>query len=882
MKKEITILLCNHFDLTWRRCLDSPMDYMGMRWIPYGELHKYYIKRCLAMCEKDDSFRFCIESPAVLRGFLKKVPEDEKKIAALIGSGRLDVPFTGDNIIDSNLVQGESIVRNFLYGSRYMKEHFGQECNSAYRRDAFGNSAQLPQILKQFGIDWVWGLSYTEPDAPVWEGLDGTRICCMEPPMFAESGSIDKYAPCPSCLGVGERDGHICPECEGRGINWRDRKFRLKLPEGTEEPAPYSVWTHRSEELIPPMEMLDWPKEMRKRLCGPDENGEDIKIRFGSFTEIYHNRKKEIERLLQDKDIPVCGPELNANNTGVYVSRIALKKLCRECEDGMSRLEHILVLAGEKGMECPFGQLERLWRQMFFLMFHDAVTGTVVDAAYEELLAKGACIKQEIEALTKTSLGYLIRPEKNRITIFNPGLETAGGIVCVEIGKEQEVCDFVMTAAGEQEGIRLYRSTWKEDNGSRTAQLLVPPIPPMQGLQLRCVPAGQEEGSDTLQQIVPDSEGEYSIENERYLICADSHGITGLLDKRSGRWMKETEDGLRIHDVLIEHDEGSPWTTLSPERSRVSMTERTQLSEIEKTRIYEKMTFRAAPFNANTVEGAEFFWTVTLTRGGSRIDFTMDMEYWDTYNQRVRVAFPSSFKGKHLYEIPYGVLERRPYEGTFDRWDNACGDWPAVRWAGISGSGGSMAVVNYGNPSYLIEEGDDGDRIFLSLLRSPCIPTYLHEPRSYVMKDYDGMRDTGSHRFTYSLALYEGPLEESGIMKEASAFCAGLRALPGALSIGQGRGAGLKSKTAVITAVYPDRDGSLYLRLVEYWGRHTEAELCIPEGRSVTRCRLDGTPYGCEKASEIIEASNPVRIRLKLEPHEITTLRLEKTEEGDG
>lgn len=903
MKKEITVLLCNHFDLTWRRCLYNPIDYKNMRWISYSEIQKFYIKRCLAMCEKDSGFCFSIESPFVLREYLKKAPEDKKKITSLMARGRIDVPFTGDNIVDSNLVQGESIVRNFLYGSRYMKECFGQEGKCAYRRDAFGNSAQLPQILRQFGMEWVWGLSYTEPDAPVWVGLDGARICCMEPPSFAESGSIDKYAPCSSCGGTGERKGHLCPECEGRGINWKESKFRLSMPESVHSCEPYSVWTQRSEELIPPMEMLDWPKQMKKRLAKQGE--EEVDISFGGFNDVYERMREQISSLLQNPETPMCGPELNPNNTGVYASRAALKKLCRECEEGMAGLEHALILAEEEGRTCPYEHMERLWQQMFFLMFHDAVTGTVVDAAYEELLERGVCTGAEIEARTQETLQGIINPLSNDITIWNPGLEPAGGLVQVRFDRGEAACDFALTG---QEGRILERGSWKEEDGSRSVQLLIPPVGPMRGIRIQCIPLRkQTEGNAGVQILeeqnleeqsgLPKRAGnggvEYRIENARYCICADDHGLKDLYDKKSGLRITET-DGLRLHDVLLEHDEGSPWTTLCPERSRESMSARTRLVGQEKTEIYERLTFQVSPFNVNTVEGVEYSWTVTLVKDSDRIDFSLDMQYWDTYNQRIRVAFPVPVKGRHLYEIPYGVIERKPYESKCDRWDNASGDWPAVRWAGVSGEASSAALMNYGNPSYLIEEGESGSRLFLTLLRSPCVPTYLHEPRSYVMKEYDGMRDSGRHRFSYSLVLYDSALENSSVIQDAAAFSTRLQVLHGTVHSSvqeklpswsmQARAQNVEREyeenaTVHVTAFYPDKDGAQYMRLVEFWGRKGKAMIRIPADRNVTRCRLDGTAYGPEKPVLCSGQTDDgmKNVCLELEPFEITTLRLERT-----
>lgn len=74
------------------------------------------------------------------------------------------MPFSGNNIVDSNMVNGESIVRNFLYGREYLKEKYNYVLYGMDRSDVFGNSAQLPQIARKFGTKWIFNLTYSESD----------------------------------------------------------------------------------------------------------------------------------------------------------------------------------------------------------------------------------------------------------------------------------------------------------------------------------------------------------------------------------------------------------------------------------------------------------------------------------------------------------------------------------------------------------------------------------------------------------------------------------------------------------------------------------------------------------------------------------------------
>ena len=87
--------------------------------------------------------------------------------------------------------------------------------------------------------------------------------------------------------------------------------------------------------------------------------------------------------------------------------------------------------------------------------------------------------------------------------------------------------------------------------------------------------------------------------------------------------------------------------------------------------------------------------------------------------------------------------------------------------------------MNRGTPSYAVEKGECGDTMFLSVLRSPAVPTYLHEPMNYTMIKWDGMRDAGDHSFTYALVGYEGKLADSTVVPDAQNYNSGLYAFDG-------------------------------------------------------------------------------------------------------
>lgn len=89
-----------------------------------------------------------------------------------------------------NLVSGESLIRQLLYGQKYFKEKFGNITKVAWLPDSFGFTWQLPQIFQQSSIEYFvtgklhWNDTNKFPLGCFWwVSPDGTRLLTlMSPP----------------------------------------------------------------------------------------------------------------------------------------------------------------------------------------------------------------------------------------------------------------------------------------------------------------------------------------------------------------------------------------------------------------------------------------------------------------------------------------------------------------------------------------------------------------------------------------------------------------------------------------------------------------------------------------------------------------------------
>jgi alpha-mannosidase len=231
------------------------------------------------------------------------------------------------------------------------------------------------------------------------------------------------------------------------------------------------------------------------------------------------------------------------------------------------------------------------------------------------------------------------------------------------------------------------------------------------------------------------------------------------------------------------------------------------------------------------------------------------------------VASSEKSEVRHIYEIPYGVLERKPYTPTFG-WAGANGDWPAIHWAGVEQKEFSVALMNRGTPSYRMESGEgQTEIILLSVLRSPAIPTYLHEPQYYSMTNYDGMRDAGTHDFSFAIHAYEHRFCESDVVLDGEAYCTPLIAVQGLVTLPEMPA--VQAENVRLGAVKWAEDGdALVYRLVEYRGKGECIHVCLPMSvKKAVKVNL------LERQEEDLMITDH-RVSLSLRPWEIATLKM--------
>jgi alpha-mannosidase len=108
----------------------------------------------LALQSEFAELTFAHTTPALFAWLEVHRPELFARIQAQVRLGRWEM--LGGIWVEPevNLISGESMARQILYGQRYYLEKFGQISPIAWLPDTFGFHWQLPQLLKQGGIDY--------------------------------------------------------------------------------------------------------------------------------------------------------------------------------------------------------------------------------------------------------------------------------------------------------------------------------------------------------------------------------------------------------------------------------------------------------------------------------------------------------------------------------------------------------------------------------------------------------------------------------------------------------------------------------------------------------------------------------------------------------
>ncbi|MEU6313025.1 glycoside hydrolase family 38 C-terminal domain-containing protein [Streptomyces sp. NPDC047014] len=364
----------------------------------------------VGLMDEHPEFVFAMSQAQQLDWIKTHRPELFERIKKKIAEGRF-VPVGGMWVeSDTNMVGGEAMVRQFLYGKKFFLDEFGVETQNVWLPDSFGYTAALPQIVRLSGSRWFltqkicWSQMNAFPHHTFWwEGIDGTRVFTHFPP-------VDTYN---SDLG-GAQLAHAA-----RNYREKGRGSRSLVPFGWGDGGGGPTREH----LARARRQRDLEGSPRVEIERPD-----------AFFEKAH---------AEYEDAPVWAGELYLElHRGTYTSQARTKQGNRRSESLLREAELWASTAAVRvaGYTYPYEELERLWKTVLLHQFHDILPGSSIAWVHREARATYARVHEELRAITLGAQRALAGEGAEEL-VFNCAPHTRRGIPAGGAGRPADAAE---------------------------------------------------------------------------------------------------------------------------------------------------------------------------------------------------------------------------------------------------------------------------------------------------------------------------------------------------------------------------------------------------------------------------------------------------------
>ncbi len=384
--KEIIVIYHEHLDAEWARCNDRPHKHMNSFTRSYMDVFEKIADTYFAL--EKDGFTFAEGETYFWRNYITRHPQKRDEIRDAVKRGHLEIVRQGDLVVDTNYSPSEAIVRNFLISEQFYDSVFPEghwAASVAFPWDAFGNSANMPQIYKLSGVERVAGEKYRIVPDDYWVGIDGTKIPCLDQRLSNVNRLNDpilyvcaRHPQCPDCGGNG------CEKCDFRGFtDGKEIKLdavekTLRCAAGYDESKKYVIIG--GEEAIPNDNIIKAIEKLNKEYAGK------AIFRFGKIEEFWEDNLEYYESVRDKYNAPTV--DLNPVNAGCYTTRIKIKQRTREIAYALVRAEAFCASKQWKTGEIfeHREEFRQAWENINLCIHHDSLGGTVIDGGYDELM----------------------------------------------------------------------------------------------------------------------------------------------------------------------------------------------------------------------------------------------------------------------------------------------------------------------------------------------------------------------------------------------------------------------------------------------------------------------------------------------------------------
>jgi alpha-mannosidase len=737
---------------------------------------------------------------------LKELAEDQSE------SRRIE--FVNPSYAQSYLFQcsGESVIRQFDYGLRKLREHFPNADFSTYSSEEPCFTSCLPSILKSFGCDYAvlknpntcWG-GYTSAyggELVNWIGPDGTSLLTV--PRY-ESESLHRTT-CWQTIAFGNSPEYI-KACFAQGIDhpvgmclqdagWREGPWLERMKDHY-TPSQYVTWTNYIRNITPARTDDDWQFSQ-----------EDVKpgLMWGA---------QVLQRIAQQS---------------------------RSAEHRLLVAEKLAAMAlVETGYPSNTKAFDEAWRNVLLSQHHDCWIvpyngrpgNTWADQVGRWTNAANAISNLEIE----NSLEALLRGGESRgrhfVRVFNPTGAKLDVVTPVTIPHVKEASQVVSIDA---EGRRFATQLVDSDKVGEGALLVRATVPPFGYATVELRRDGEGEETPVTARSFGDA---VVMESDHYRIEFDpSQGgtIRSLVAKSLGdREFVDSAQDQRFNELRGHfYNQGGL---------------RSSAVEPAEVRIIESGPLRARVEISGKIAGHPFLQRVTITQGSPVIDCAVNVDWqghpavgefkekegWHNrrraaYDDRYKllVLFPTKLTGQRVVkDAPFDVCKSQLADTFYNAWDGIKHN-VILDWVDTCDEAGEFGLSLFSDHTTSYTQGTD----------FPLGLVLQYAGKGLWGRDY---RTDGPTSVRYAFMPHGGEWDEADVPLYSTSWQE-----PSVAAVTRGPRAALRSIVDLgdsnwqIPAIF-ERDGALYLRLFNSHGDDLPQQLKLGfQAKTIELVELDG------------------------------------------
>ncbi len=842
-----------HIDVAWLWTLKTTSDKAVRSFATVLELMRHY-----------DDYIFMSSQAQLYDYVLHHSPELFKEIQERVKEGRWEVEGGMWVEADCNLSSGEGLVRQFLYGQRFFKEHFGVDNKILWLPDVFGYSAALPQIIKRSGLEYfmttkiAWNDTNRMPcDTFEWKGIDGTSVLTHFSPSREYSRLGELF---PTEIGTFTTYNAMLNETQVKGA-WQ----RYGNKELNSEVLMSYGWGDGGGGTTP--EMIERGRRMRHGIKGLP------RVEFSSARAFFDKLKSDVEG---SKHLPVWDGELYFEyHRATLTSMARNKRDNRRSELRLADMEMLYTLASKFGLlEYPKEKFVELWRIVLRNQFHDILPGSSIEDVYKDSAKEYEYVFSEIAKLRDNALVAIASNSKKHsndeeLIVFNYNSSSNSNYLRLESNiselmsdnsKEGSDASFVLQAIEDNDMSYPEIKVQRTADGAYIAKL---DQAASKGFSRYCMKKSSQVESNP--KLGTACELPVTIENDYLRLVINEKGrFSSFYDKTVQRELIiRGKEGNRIVSHQTKPHAYDCWDLNSYYKEKFW-----EIDSLQSAEIVEDGSLRSALKLTYKYQDSIIEEYIYLYHDAARVDLSFDVD-WKEHQQMLKLYFPVDIHSHEAtYEIQYGHVKRATHYNT--SWDRARFEVCCHKWLDFAEDNYGVAVINDSKFGVGIHDQEIG----LTMLKAGIYPN----PNADIEK----------HHFAYSIRPHRADFRQASIIDAAYSFnnpaeyivisdneATGSNELPLRYEL-----AATDNKNVVVEVVKKSEDGDDdIIRVYEAFGRRSRTRLefaCDYTSVEEVSMSEDSSEY-IDSFKEITELSlDKNGINFIIRPFEIKTFRCKK------